>query len=138
MLLIMLVSPETLWPPSWPWSGTAQHTRNDPALRWSVSCPRFVAYATFCQEKFLCVSAGNHRMVISRDNVIHNTQKLFAFCLALPSALFNITQAWTFSKSNRSSTFLIRFPDKNCVLQFLSVGCGESVLSPYLSKYFAF
>jgi hypothetical protein len=25
---------------------------------------------------------------------------------------------------------VIRIPDKNCVLQFLSVGCGESVVSP--------
>jgi hypothetical protein len=33
---------------------------------------------------------------------------------------------------------VIRIPDKNCVLQFLSVGCGESVVSPCLSRCFAF
>jgi hypothetical protein len=33
---------------------------------------------------------------------------------------------------------IIRIPNKNCVLQFLFVGCGESEVSPCLSKYFAF
>jgi hypothetical protein len=41
------------------------------------------------------------------------------------------------SIGNSSVYDLIRFPDKNCGRQFLSVGCGSNEIPPRLSQGFA-